>query len=97
MAQEISSSCTYTICEPGYALKKLLIETPATADTGDTIILTLADYGISDMMSIRSNAETTAGSVFADITNTTAISAGVLTITLGTASDKKVNIFVEGT
>jgi hypothetical protein len=93
---DLSATCTYTICEPGYALKKLLIETVATADGADTIALTLADYGISDMMSIRTIIESTAGSVFAASTSTTTISAGVLTITLGTGTNKKYNIFIEG-
>lgn len=90
------ADCTVTICEPGYAVKKVLIETPANSSAADTIDMVLATYGISDLMSIRTNIEATAGSVFEASTTTTSITTGTLTMTLGTGTSKKYNIFLEG-
>ena len=94
---DISSGCTVTQCEPGYALKKLLIETAATADDGDTIVLTLSDYGIATFLGHETYIETTAGSVIVNEASTSAVTSGVLTLTLaGSTDDKKRNIFVYG-
>lgn len=97
-AEDISSTCTYTICEAGSALKRVLIETVATADSTDTISLTLATYGISDLQTVRGTAETTVNSVFAAEAPTTTITSGVLEITVGgsTVSNKKRNYILEG-
>jgi len=71
---------------PNGSLKELFIVTPATADPGDTIEITLADYGITNLLAIDSVYHTTDNSVIVtsngvDIMNTS-VSSGVLTITI---------------
>ncbi len=65
-----------------------------TADAGDTLEVTLADYGIAanGLLAISGWAHTTDGSVIAVAANTSSVSAGVLTLTLvgGTTDDFRV-------
>ena len=69
--------------------KEILIETPATAVSADTLAVTLATYGITTLVSVRGEVHTTANSVIVDEAPTTAVSAGVLTITVGGSSVTK--------
>jgi hypothetical protein len=83
----ITSTCTYTRIIPGKWLK---IETPATAVTDDTIVLTLADYGMATLEAIVGFNHSTTDSIIITEAPTTAVASGVLTITVGgTASTKK--------
>jgi len=87
----ITTGCTYTDQIPSQGRKLLMVETAATADTGDTIAITLADYGISTFLGIIGNAHSTENSIVITEAPTTAVSSGVLTITVGGTlnTDKK--------
>ena len=61
----------------------LVLETAATVDTSDTIVLTLADYGINVFCGIYGMVQSTANSIIIAEAPTTAVSSGDLTITVG--------------
>ena len=88
---DISSGSTITDAIPALGRKAILVETEATADTADTIALTLADYGVGTFLGVTGYVHTTENSVIVEEAPTTAVSSGVLTITVGgsTVSDKK--------
>jgi len=67
---------------PNSGLKRIIVITPATADPGDTVAITLASYGMSAIYSVESYVHSTTGSVIVPVANTTAVLAGVLTVTL---------------
>lgn len=73
-------------------VKSLIVETEDTADAGNTIAVTLADHGITTVLGVQSWVHTTNNSVIATEANTTAVSAGVLTVTVaaGTDDDKRI-------
>lgn len=98
MAQEITTSVTISKVAPNTGATVLHIETPSTTDTGDTIVLTLSSYGISTFTGVYGMVHTTANSVIVAEAPTTAVSSGVLTITVGgsTVSDKKRTYLVYG-
>jgi hypothetical protein len=79
------TTSTITDALPALGRKMLIVETPTTADTGDTVAITLSDYGISTFLGIIGNAHSTENSVV--------VTSGVLTITLGgtlNTDDKRV-------
>jgi hypothetical protein len=87
------TTSTITDALPALGRKMLIVETPTTADTGDTVAITLADYGISTFLGIIGNAHSTENSVVVTEAPTTAVTSGVLTITLGgtlNTDDKRV-------
>ena len=89
---DVTSGCTIRQVAPlGMTYKKLRIETAATVDTADTIVITLADYDCSTIETVNGWVHTTTDSVVVAEAPTTAIAAGDLTITVGgsTVSDKK--------
>jgi hypothetical protein len=79
---------TTTTIEAGYevapnpGLKMVYFVTPSTADPGDTLAITLATYGITKVLAVYSFVHTTDYSVIVPVANTTAVSAGTLTVTL---------------
>ena len=79
---------------PALSLKRVLFQTANTVDATNTIAITLADYGIAatGLIAVNSWVHTTDGSVITAESNTTAVSAGVLTVTIaaGTANDTRV-------
>jgi len=79
---------------PNAGLKSLLFVTPNTADAGNTLAITLTDYGISatGLLAVESWVHTTDGSVITTELNTCAVSSGVLTVTIvaGTDNDTRV-------
>lgn len=87
---DVTSGCTIREVAPALGIKMILIETAATVDTGDTIALTLANYGITTFTGIYGMVHTTANSVIVAEAPTTAVASGVLTITVGgsAVSDK---------
>lgn len=87
----IGTTCTFTRGQPQLGMTTLIVETPNTTDTSDTIAITLADYGITTFLGVYGMVHTTEGSVVVAEAPTTAVSSGVLTITVGgsTVSDKK--------
>ena len=87
---EITTS-TITDVSPQQGRKIIMVETPTTVDTADTIPITLADYGVTTFLAIEGYTHSTENSVVIAEAPTTAVSAGVLTITVGgsTNSDEK--------
>ena len=63
--------------------KEIVLETLATAVSADTIAVTLSDYGCTKFVGIDGQVHTTEDSVIVAEAPTTAVSAGVLTITVG--------------
>ena len=96
MAAITTSTITDTI--PVLGRKMLMVESPTTTDTGDTIAITLASYGITTFLGIIGNAHSTENSVVITEAPTTAVSSGVLTITVGGSlnTDNKRVYFVFG-
>lgn len=74
----------------GKTTKVLEVWTPATTDTADTVVITLADYASTKIVGILGFVQTTAGSVVEQEQPTTSVTTGTLTITVGgsTVSDK---------
>jgi|GEM_PF-2246123 len=92
---DISSGVTVTDIVPNQGRKEIMVETATTADTGDTVDITLADYGITTFLGILGFAHSTENSVVITEAPTTSVSSGVLTITLGgtlNSDDKRVFI-----
>lgn len=83
---DITSSCTYI--ERGQELnwKKIVIVTPNTADSGDTITLNLSNYSSKYLAGIIGYVHTTENSVVVEEAPTTSVSNGVITITIGGSS-----------
>jgi hypothetical protein len=79
----IASTCRINSVVPNIGGKIISVVTPATADTGDTIAITLSAYGATAIRGIWGCTETTDGSVVITEAPTTAVSSGVLTITTG--------------
>ncbi len=73
-------------------VKSIVFETANTVDAGDTIAITLANYGINTLLGVTGYKHTTDNSVIVTENPTTAVSSGVLTITVpaGTDNDKRV-------
>ena len=96
MAAITTSTITDTI--PVLGRKMIMVETPSTADPGDTIAIVLASYGISTFLGISGNVHTTENSVIANEAPTTSVTTGTLTITISgaTNTDKKRVYFVYG-
>ena len=79
---------------PNSELKSVVLVLANTVDAGDTFAITLSDYGISatGLLIVESWKHTTDGSVIVSEANTTAVSSGVLTVTIvaGTDNDFRV-------
>jgi len=82
MAAVLISACTTPEVSPNVGVKRIIVITPATADPGDTVAVTLANYGMTGIYTVDSFVHTTDGSIIVGVANTTAVSAGVLTVTL---------------
>jgi hypothetical protein len=83
----ITTTSTITDTIPALGRKCIIVETPNTADTGDTIEIVLSTYGISTFLGIIGFEHTTENSVVTTEAPTTAVSSGTLTITIGGSSD----------
>jgi len=79
---------------PNSGLKRVVFQTPNTADENDTFDVTLADYGISatGLLTIRSWVHTTSGSVIVTDIATCSVTAGVATITVQSANANCVRV-----
>ena len=79
---------------PNSELKRVLFVTPNTADAGNTLEITLTDYGISatGLLAIQSWKHTTDGSVIVTEANTCAVSSGVLTVTVTAGTDDDMRV-----
>ena len=79
---------------PNAGLKRIILTTSADAAEGQTVAVTLANYGISKLLFVQGWVQTTANSVVVGEAPTTAVSSGVLTITIGTGGgSSKVRVF----
>ena len=95
---DITSTCNIQIHTPNMGAKTLVIKTLATATTSDTIVLTLKNYGIASFMGCLTLIHSSAESVITlETTNaaTTAVSSGVLTLTIpgGGAAERTIVIY----
>ena len=79
---------------PNAGLKEIFIQTRDTVDATDTIAITLASYGIhpTGLLAVQSWVHTTSNSVITAEANTTAVSAGVLTVTIAAGTDDDVRV-----
>lgn len=90
---DISSGCTIREVAPNLAYKFLMVETANSADSSDTIALTLANYGMTTFKYVHGVTHTTENSVVVGEAPTTAVSSGVLTITVGGAVSNQVRVY----
>ena len=79
---------------PNAGLKRILFQTPNTADATNTLEITLADYGISltGLLAVTSWVHTADGSIITTEANTSAVSAGVLTVTIAAGTDNDTRV-----
>jgi hypothetical protein len=79
---------------PNAGLKTVLLTLANTTDAGDTVAITLANYGISatGLLSVESWVHTTDGSIITTELNTCAVSAGVLTVTIVAGTDNDLRV-----
>jgi len=89
MVADITSGCTIRFGPDTAGFTEILVETAATADVGDTVVLTLANYGIVTFLAIDGYVHSTTDSIVIKEEPTTAVSSGVLTVTLTSATNKK--------
>ena len=80
---DISANCTFREASPNLGVKTIIVTTPTTTDTADTIPITLASYGITTVLAVDGYVHTTENSVIVAEAPTTAVSSGTLTITVG--------------
>lgn len=85
---------TVVECYPALGSKAIKVTTPNTTDDGDTIAITLSDYGITTVEAVLGFTHSTEDSVIIQEQPTTAVSAGVLTITVGGSTDNKKRVFI---
>lgn len=87
-----STSCVFTEITPNSGIKEIIVSTPALGASGDTIAVTLVDHGISEtgLLAISGFVQSTTASVITIERPTTAVAAGVLTITSGTGAGRKI-------
>jgi len=78
------------------AFKEIIVTCPATADDTDTFKITLSEYGITTFKTIRGWTHSTDFSVVITEDPTTSVTAGVLTVTIGGATDNKLRAFLIG-
>ena len=79
---------------PNAGFKCIKVELATTADDGDTYAITLATYGMKTFEAIEGWIHTTEDSVVVAEAPTTAVSAGVLTITVGGSTDNKKRVYL---
>lgn len=94
----ITDDCTIRYGADVAGFTEIVVETPTTADTADTIVLDLSDYGVTTFLTVDGYVHTTENSVAVKEEPTTSVSGGELTITVGgsTVSNKKRVFVVKG-
>ena len=75
-------------------VKQLVIYTANTVDAGDTFTLTYADYGITTVLGVYGVKHTTDNSVIVAENPTTAVSSGVMTLTVPAGTDNDMRVAV---
>lgn len=80
---------------PNLGAKAVLLKSGTTLTGGtDTLTMTLANYGITNVLSVSGVVHTTDYSVIVSEAGTTAVSAGVLTYTTAAGNDNKRRVVV---
>jgi len=74
---------------PGNSKEILLISGTTVTGGTDTLTLTLANYGLTTVLSVRTVVHTTENSVIVEEAATTAVSSGVLTVTTASGNNNK--------
>ena len=77
---------------PALGLKTIYFQTRDDVDATDTLVITLANFGIGSVIFILANVHTTNGSVMTIEAVTSAVSAGVLTVTIPAGTDNDVRV-----
>jgi len=79
---------------PALGVKRVFFYTQDDADATNTIAITLANYGIhpSGLLAVNSWVHTTNSSVITTEANTTAVSSGVLTVTIAAGTDNDARV-----
>ena len=83
------ANCTIYNDTLSSGLKSVWFVTDDTIDADDTLAITLADWGITTLVSVQTFVQSTISSIITLSASTTTISSGVLTIVLktGTSDD----------
>ncbi|MFA5158082.1 MAG: hypothetical protein WC451_02755 [Patescibacteria group bacterium] len=91
---DITSTCEIWFgASPEGGAVRGYIETPATADNADTIVVDISAYG-GRLKGITAYRHSTTDSIIvADDAPTTAVASGVLTITIGGSTANKKRVF----
>ena len=79
-----------------FAYKEIMAVTADTADATDTFTVTLSDYGITTLLNVKGFKHTTNNSVIVLEQPTTAVAAGVLTVTIPGGSDNDIRVVLIG-
>ena len=85
-------------CYPSMGVTEVVIRSGTTTDSGttDTLTMTLADYGIQELLYVYGCVHTTDYSVIKECDGSTAVSSGVLTITKETGNENKRIVYIVG-
>jgi hypothetical protein len=80
---------------PNPGLKTIIVQSRNTVDAADTIAVTLTDHGISatGLLIVEGWKHTTDASIIVEENPTTAVSAGVLTITVPSGTDDDARVY----
>lgn len=80
----------------GMGVKQILVRTVNTADATDTLTVTLTDYGIAatGLIGVVGFKHTTDNSVMVQEQPTTAVSSGVLTLTVPAGTDNDARFYI---
>lgn len=80
---------------PNAGVKEVVLISSTSISAGtDTLTLTLANFGMSQVMSVNGFVHTTDQSVIVAESGTTAVSAGVLTITPAAGNANKRRVYI---
>jgi len=77
-------------------IKTVMVTSDATADDGEILSVTLANYGLSatGLLAVRGVTHSTVNSIIVIEAPTTTVTDGVLAITIGGSTDNKVRYFL---
>lgn len=93
MASKAETGTVYEVA-PALGVKMLKVKVGATADDGDTVAVDLKKHGCTAIDGIIGFTESTTGSIVITEAPTTVVAEGVLTITIGGATDDKARTFI---
>ena len=89
-----TTSCVFTENTPNCGMKEIIVSTPlgVSGISGDAIVLTLSDYGISSsgLLTVEGFTQTTSRSIVVTEAPTTFVGAGILTISSGAGTGVKI-------